>query len=312
MIGNLIDKFAAMIPYLNTPFMIKIIKSVLIIIILWMADLIILKVIYKRVGDVKIRYRWRKFVNYIGILVGSIFIGRIWFVAVQSLATFMGLFSAGVAIALKDLILNLAGWFYIIARRPFEVGDRIQIEGDSGDVIDLGLLEFSLLEIRNWVDSDQSTGRIINVPNGKIFNSNLANFDKGFKYIWNEIPVLITFESNWQKAKKILGEIASKHSEITSSKVEQEIKRAARKYMIFYNKLTPIVYTDVKNSGVMLTIRYLCETRKRRGSQQRIWENILTEFAKHNDIDLAYPTQRFYDNVREGKKYAADFTSVKG
>ncbi|RLC49523.1 MAG: mechanosensitive ion channel family protein, partial [Candidatus Cloacimonadota bacterium] len=229
------------------------------------------------------------------------FIGRIWFVAVQSLATFMGLLSAGVAIALKDLILNLAGWFYIIARRPFEVGDRIQIGADSGDVIDLGLLEFSLLEIRNWVDSDQSTGRIINVPNGKIFNSNVANYDKGFKYIWNEIPVLITFESNWEKAKKILLDIAYKHNEITSTKVEQQIKRAARKYMIFYNKLTPIVYTDVKESGVLLTIRYLCETRKRRGSQMRIWEDILAEFAKSNDIDLAYPTQRFYDYTKEGK-----------
>ena len=298
---SLIDKFAAMIPYLNSPFIIKIIKSVLIIIILWAFDLTILKLVYKKVDDVKSRYRWRKFINYSIVLIGLIFIGRIWFVAVQSLATFMGLLSAGVAIALKDLILNLAGWFYIIARRPFEVGDRIQIGADSGDVIDLGLLEFSLLEIRNWVDSDQSTGRIINVPNGKIFNSNVANYDKGFKYIWNEIPVLITFESNWEKAKKILLDIAYKHNEITSTKVEQQIKRAARKYMIFYNKLTPIVYTDVKESGVLLTIRYLCETRKRRGSQMRIWEDILAEFAKSNDIDLAYPTQRFYDYTKEGK-----------
>ena len=298
---SLIDKFAAMIPYLNSPFIIKIIKSVLIIIILWAFDLTILKLVYKKVDDVKSRYRWRKFINYSIILIGLIFIGRIWFVAVQSLATFMGLLSAGVAIALKDLILNLAGWFYIIARRPFEVGDRIQIGADSGDVIDLGLLEFSLLEIRNWVDSDQSTGRIINVPNGKIFNSNVANYDKGFKYIWNEIPVLITFESNWEKAKKILLDIAYKHNEITSTKVEQQIKRAARKYMIFYNELTPIVYTDVKESGVLLTIRYLCETRKRRGSQMRIWEDILAEFAKSNDIDLAYPTQRFYDYTKEGK-----------
>ena len=71
--------------------------------------------------------------------------------------------------------------------------------------------------------------------------------------------------------------------------------------MIFYNKLTPVVYTTVKDSGVMLTIRYLTDPRKRRGSEQELWENILDAFATHDDIDFAYPTQRFYANMTEGK-----------
>jgi small-conductance mechanosensitive channel len=85
--------------------------------------------------------------------------------------------------------------------------------------------------------------------------------------------------------------------------VEKEIKEAAKKYLIFYNKLTPIVYTSVKASGVQLSIRYLCPARKRRGTDQTIWEDILREFKKCNDIDLAYPTQRFYNNSTEGKPY---------
>lgn len=71
--------------------------------------------------------------------------------------------------------------------------------------------------------------------------------------------------------------------------------------MIFYNKLTPVVYTTVKDSGVMLTIHYLCDPRKRRGSEQEIWENVLDAFAEHDNIDFAYPTQRFYSNQKEGK-----------
>ncbi len=242
----------------------------------------------------KSRYQWRKIISTIIAILGIIIVGRLWYEGVQSIATYLGLLSAGIAIALKDLIANFAGWIYIISRKPFEVGDRIQIGNLAGDVIDLSLFEFSLLEIGNWVDADQSTGRIIHIPNGKIFTLDLANYDKGFKYIWNEIRVVITFESNWQKAKKILLKIANNKSENITTPVERQIKRAARKFLIYYKHLTPIVYTDVKDHGIQLTIRHLCETRKRRGYTEAIWEDILKEFAKQKDIELAYPTTRFY------------------
>jgi small-conductance mechanosensitive channel len=253
---------------------------------------------------VKVHYQWRKISNTVFVILGFIIIGRIWYEGVQSIVTYLGLLSAGIAVALKDPISNLAGWLFIVSRKPFDVGDRIQLGEYAGDVIDLSAFQISLLEIGNWVDADQSTGRIVHIPNGKIFTHDLANYDKGFKYIWNEIPVLITFESNWQKAKKILLDIANNKGENISSAMERQIKRAAKKFMIYYQKLTPIVYTDVKDSGVQLTIRHLCETRKRRGFTEAIWEDILTEFAKHDDIDLAYPTTRFYkmgENKPESK-----------
>ena len=242
----------------------------------------------------KSRYQWRKIISTAVAVFGIIIVGRLWYEGVQSIATYLGLLSAGIAIALKDLIANFAGWIYIISRKPFEVGDRIQLGNLAGDVIDLSPFEITLLEIGNWVDADQSTGRIVNIPNGKIFSLDLANYDKGFKYIWNEIRVIITFESNWQKAKKILLKIAIKKSENITAPMERQIKRAARKFLIYYKHLTPIVYTDVKDHGVQLTIRHLCETRKRRGYTEAIWEDILKEFAKHKDIGLAYPTTRFY------------------
>lgn len=71
--------------------------------------------------------------------------------------------------------------------------------------------------------------------------------------------------------------------------------------MIFYKNLTPIVYTSVKDSGVMLTMRFLCDPRQRRGYEQTIWKEVLKEFSKNEDIDFAYPTQRFYSNNIEGK-----------
>ncbi|OQX96109.1 hypothetical protein B6I21_01885 [candidate division KSB1 bacterium 4572_119] len=213
----------------------------------------------------------------------------------------MGIFAAGIAIALQDLIINIAGWLFIMWRRPFEAGDRIEIASHKGDVIDKRLFMFTLMEIGEWVDSEQSTGRIVHLPNGLVFRNSLANYSKGFSYIWNEIPILLTFESNWEKAKELLGKIANEHGEHLSGEAEKRVKRAAKKFMIFYSKLTPIVWTSVKDSGVLLTIRYLCDPRKRRSSEQAIWEDILKQFAQNDDIDFAYPTMRYYDNRREGK-----------
>jgi hypothetical protein len=82
------------------------------------------------------------------------------------------------------------------------------------------------------------------------------------------------------------------------------VREASKRYMIFYSKLTPAVYTTVRDCGVLLTLRYLIEPRKRRGSEQAVWEEILRAFAQRQDIDFAYPTQRFYNNVEEGKKGA--------
>jgi small-conductance mechanosensitive channel len=237
-------------------------------------------------------------------------VGSIWFRGFQSISTYLGLVSAGIAIALQTPLVNLAGWFFILWRKPFTVGDRIQIADVRGDVIDQRIFMFSLMEIGNWVGAEQSTGRVVHVPNGKIFSESLANYTAGFQYIWNEIPVLLTFESNWQRAKEILIEIAAKHGEGLTETAEAEIRNAAGKMMIYVGALTPIVYTTVKDSGVLLTIRYLCNPRRRRGTEQQIWEDILHAFHENQDIDFAYPTQRHYLNYLEGKPEArADIKS---
>ena len=286
---------------LSYDFQAKLLASVIAVLLLWLVQKIIIKIIYKRKKDVRIRYHWRKISAYIAFGLGVFLIGRIWFEGFQSISTYLGLLSAGLAIALQDPVVNLAGWAFIVWRRPFEVGDRIQIGADRGDVIDQRIFMFTLMEIGNWVEADQSTGRDIHIPNGKVFKEVLANYSKGFQYIWNEIPVLITFESNWKKAKEILNRIANKHGTHLSEAARERLKSAARKFMIFYTKLTPIVYTSVKDCGVLLTIRFLCEPRQRRANEQAIWEDILDEFGKCDDIDFAYPTQRFYNNALEGK-----------
>ena len=287
---------------LSPEIQIKILSSSLIILFLWLFYFLIIKIVWRRTENARIRYSWRKTLGYVVILFGVFLIGRLLFNGFQSIATYLGLLSAGIAIALKDVVSNFAGWLFIISRRPFSVGDRIQIGNFAGDVIDTRVFQFTLLEIGNWVNADQSTGRIIHIPNGMVLNEVLANYSKGFQYIWNEIPVLITFESNWKKAKMILQEIADKDSEQLSKAAEKRVKEASKKFMILYSKLTPIVYTSVKDSGILLTIRYLCEPQNRRDSEQSIWEDILKEFATQTDLDFAYPTRRLYNLSLKSKK----------
>ena len=279
----------------------KLLVTVAVLLILWLSRLLVLVVVHRRSDDVRIRYRWKKTTQYVTVTIAVLVVGMIWIQGFRSLATYLGLLSAGLAIALRELVANFVGWAFILWRRPFEVGDRIQIGETAGDVIDLRIFQFTLLEIGNWVDADQSTGRVIHVNNGKVFTESVANFSKGFEHIWNEIAVLVTFESNWEQAKKILAAIANRHDEELSAAAEEKLREAARRFMIFYTKLTPTVYTSVRDCGVLLTIRYLCDPRRRRSSEESIWEDILHAFAENDDIDFAYPTQRFYDNLTEGK-----------
>jgi len=279
----------------------RIVNSLVAILILWAIRRIALWIVWRRVEDIRQRYRWQKITAYIVVPIGILIVGRIWFEGFTSIATFLGLVSAGIAIALKDLLVNLAGWGFILWRRPLEVGDRIQIGEHRGDVIDIRIFQFTLLEIGNWVHADQSTGRVIHVPNGKVLTDYTANYSKGFQYIWNELPVLVTFESNWKRAKEILAEIAERHAAHLTQDAAERIREVSRRFMIFYSKLTPAVYASVADCGVLLTIRYLTEPRRRRATEQEIWEDVLQAFAECDDIDFAYPTTRFYDNRGEGK-----------
>ncbi len=171
----------------------------------------------------------------------------------------------------------------------------------AGDVIDIRVFQFTLLEIGNWVGADQSTGRMIHVPNGTALSDVLANYTKGFQYIWNEVPVLVTFESNWREARAILQRIATRHAASATGEAARQIAEASRRFMIEYHNVTPAVSTSVRDSGVLLTVRYLCDPRQHRMTSETIWEDILTGFAERTDIDFAYPTTRFYDDTAEGK-----------
>ncbi len=297
-----IEAYISQIFHLSVPTQIQLAQTAVIIITLFILRQLAYRFAHRKFPhDVRQLYSWRKFIAYTTVIIGFMLIGQIWVDSVQSLITYAGLLSAGIAIALQDLIISLAGWVFIMWRRPFIVGDRIQIGEYTGDVIDNRLFQFSMLETGNWADADQSTGRIIHIPNGHVFTHVFANYSQGFAYIWEEIPIMVTFESDWEKAKAILTRVVQqKAPHISRSEVRRAQSRNPR-FIITYKNLTPTVYTSVASSGVVLTLRYLVKPLQRRAMRETVWEAVLRGFAPHDDIDFAYDTQREYIHYEEKK-----------
>ena len=260
--------------------------------------------LHRRELEAPILYRWSKIIDYTVTIVAIFLIGTVWVEGISSLATFLGLVTAGIAIALRDPLTNLAAWAYILWRRPFGLSDRVEVDSVRGDVADIGPFTFTLAEVGAGLGAEQLTGRIILVPNSFIFSRRLANASQGFEFLWNEVPVVVTFESDWEKAKQILSDIAADYCTVLVPKAEAQFQRAMARFMIAGGSLTPRVYTNVVDVGVELTLRYIVEVRSQRALKEKIWEEILRAFAEAPDIDLAYPTQRIFYNPREGKPEA--------
>jgi small-conductance mechanosensitive channel len=228
----------------------KLLNSLLIIGILWVARLLIMRLVHRRYAeDIRALYNWRKGTQYVLAALGILLVGRIWLEGLHTLATYLGLLSAGVAIALQDLIVNLAGWFFIIWRQPFQVGDRVEIGDFAGDVIDIRLFEFAMLEIGKRIQAEQSTGRIVHVPNGKVFREVFVNYSQGLPLIWHEIPMIITFESDWEKAKGVLEEVLQKHAPHVDEVIRRRTVQSVQRFVISYGNTRPTIYTKVVGVG---------------------------------------------------------------
>jgi len=268
------------------------VQFLLIALVIYSLGILIIRLINIRVKDLRNRHTARKITFYTTMLTILAFSLFFWLEGVKSVAVVISIIGAGLVVALQEVILCFTGWLLIIFKRPFTVGDRVEIGAVKGDVIDVRMFQIALLEVGNWVGAEQSTGRVVHLPNSAVFKERVFNYTKGFEFIWNEIKVTVTFESNWQKAKAIVLSHANPRIDDLQPKVQASIKRMAQQYMIHYEKFTPIVYVNIVEHGIQLSLRYLTQVRKRRFSQDMISRAILEDFAREKDVRFAYPTYR--------------------
>ena len=244
----------------------------------------------KKIRESKARYSFRKTVQLLFVVSAIGAVIRIWVDDPQTLLVSYGLIAAGVAIALKDVFKNFAGTFAIFLGGTYNVGDRIEIDQEYGDVIDVGLFYTSLLEIRGWVNGDQATGRIILIPNGNVLSLPVHNYTKDHSFIWDEMSVPVTYDSDWKKAVENITTLVTTETSDVTKQAESEVERLQEKYFISTRNIQPKVFMTPTDNWIMLNVRYVTKVRDRRFTQNELFKKILEEIEKNPDITLASQT----------------------
>ncbi len=235
------------------------------------------------VSDKKKYYRNRK-IKITLIVICWLVVILIWKEQIKSLITLISFISAAVTIALREIIFNFFAGLYINAKKVFEIEDRIEIKGIKGDVITMHSLGFEMLEIADGNEFEQSTGKIVHIPNSTVFSEPTKNFTKAFKYIWDEIKINIELDSDVEETKSYIYNIL-KNIEILKEipeKMENQVDDVTVQYRIYYNKLEPIIYTRINESHIELSLRYLVHPKKIRIVQNEIYLKVLEEYNKGN------------------------------
>lgn len=238
-----------------------------------------------RINNNRIKYKVLQFVKIIINVSEFLIIYLLWENNIKNVITLISFISAAITLSLKDIIFNLFAGIYIKINKPFKLEDRIEINGNKGDVINIGTFTFELLET-NEDYGNQSTGIVLTIPNSLIFSHPIKNLNKGFKYIWHEINVNLSIDADITESKKTLYKIINNIDliKVIPTKMKNELKNNTT-YRMYFNKYDPVIYTEVKDNHIILKLRYLVNPKKARIVESYIWNEILKEY-KNNNLEL--------------------------
>lgn len=236
-------------------------------------------------------YTVRKATSYAINILGALLVFGVWIERLGDLSVALGILAAGLAFALQEVIGSIAGWLTIISGRPFSVGDRIETSNIRGDVVDVGILRTTLMEIGNWLQGDHNTGRIVTVSNAFIFKEPLYNYSAYLRFIWDEITIPIKYESDWQRAIAIMTETVHMHPQYQNllPQAEKQRRLARRKLAVKITSLEPRVFVRLTDNWIELGIVYPVDNDWRRAFRSEVSQRILSEF-KEADIKIASQT----------------------
>lgn len=279
-----INKIISSVTGMEGPYANLIIDTLLIIIFVKIVQKVSYFFFSKIFKKNKTRFNFRKKVSFVCNIFLVFIIIIIWEDFLLKFITLFSFVTAAIAYSLRDTIINFFAGIYIRLAKPFQVEDRIMICNHIGDVVNISNLSFEVLEVNS--DTFQSTGSIVHIPNSKVISEPLINYVKVFKYVWNETEVRISIDSDIKKVKGILYSIVNNNDIIKSipGKMINELNNNSS-YRIYYNKLEPIIYTNIKDKYVSMNIRYLVHPKKKRNVINEI-NNQLLKLNEEGKISL--------------------------
>lgn len=238
----------------------------------------------------KTRYSFRKTVSILYIVVVVAVVMNIWIENTQSLLVSYGIIAAGLAVALQDLFKNFFGGIVIFVTGIYRVGDRVEINSRMGDVIDIDILYTTLMEMGEWMSGDQSTGRLTIVPNGYILSGSVNNYTKDHPFLWDEISLPITYDSDWKEAVTRILSVVRSETEKVGGEARESITNMDGKYYLPRRLVEPAVFITLTDNWINFDVRYVTMVRERRLAKSRLSRLILEEIERSENIKLASTT----------------------
>jgi small-conductance mechanosensitive channel len=234
----------------------------------------------RRIRHPDTRYRARKLITFLGYLAGILFITIVFSDQLGHLTVAFGVAGAGVAFALQEVIASVAGWVAISLGHFYQIGDRVQVGGIMGDVIDIGVLRTTLMECGQWVNSDLYNGRIVRIANSFVFKEPVFNYSAHFPFLWDEITVPVKYGSDHQLARDILQHVVDEVVGDYADHARAAWKGVVERYMIEDERVEPTVTVMANDNWMEFTVRYVVDYKRRRVTKDQIFSRILEELDK--------------------------------
>lgn len=234
----------------------------------------------------------RRLGGYLVVFIAILIVVAFFLDDLRAIATVMGILGAAIVIALQDLCSAFAGWFVILASGKLHVGDRVEIGDCRGDVIDIQMLRTTLLEVNNWLGSDDRTGRAVVIPNSFIFREKVFNYSHMHPFVWSRLDVTVTYESPFEEARELLLRIVAEEAAEEFTAAAQADARLEAHYGGKVEKFEPRIRTRIADSGVEFRLFYVSHFERIGSIRDRISRRVLAEFATRPALQFAYPTER--------------------
>jgi small-conductance mechanosensitive channel len=293
--------------WLTDPTVRKLVASVVGLLIIGFIVQILHRTVTHRIQQTGMRHRVRKLINFAGYLAGLLLVAYIVVEEKTHLTIAVGVATAAVAFSLQEVIASVAAWIEISFGRFYQIGDRVELGGIIGDVIDISILRTTLFEIGQWVGVDQHNGRIVRMANSLVFQEPVFNYSAGFPFLWNEITVPVKYGSDRHLTRKILRQVADQVAGLYIPDAQAMCDKLVRKYMIEQLGVKPMVTMVANDNWMEYTVRYAVDYRQQRQTKDEMFERILDEFDKSEGrVTFASTTMQLVDlppfdvRLREG------------
>lgn len=243
------------------------------------------------IRDKDLRYKTRKSFGMLGYVLALLAAIAIFSNQLSNIPVLIGLLGVGIGFALRELIQSLFGWTVISFGNLYKPGDRIQLGGIMGDVMDIGPLTTTVMECGNWVKSDLYNGRVVHLPNNIVLREQVLNYSVDFPFLWDEIVVPVRTDSDHRLARSIMQEVGARLQADTLAAAREFWSNFMLHHRAEDTSLDAVVTLSFDANWIELTLRYVVDYRTRRGTKDRLFSAILDEFERSGGrVKIAAPS----------------------